>query len=155
VQTPAIEAVASEQFGALRDELVIIAREVWIPPATLVVAAALIQIIVEGRAGPWELDEALWGQILPERLPTGRSEWRNANYALQAAGCLAGASGSTSAGRSPSGSSRCGHTPSTWSSSSVVSPSKRLQYSASRSCDHVAVALEWRWSGNTTLVMQV
>ncbi len=35
------------------------------------------------------LEESVWGDHLPDRKPHGRSEWRNANYALHAAGCLA------------------------------------------------------------------
>ena len=106
-------------FSRLRQDLAALKSGPWLPPPLLTVAAGLIVVIVEARKdqAPWVLQESLWEQYLPERKPAGRSQWRNANYAPQAAGCLAGGRGWTWHGRSRSGTSRCGCSRSTSSSS--------------------------------------
>jgi len=78
-------------FPQLRAELATAQQGLWLPPPLLTVAAALITVIVHARRGdvPWQLEESFWEEYLPDRMPTGRSEWRNANYAVHAAGCLA------------------------------------------------------------------
>ena len=86
-----LSAVRTEEFDGLREALGRSARDgVWLPPPVLAVAAALIAVAVEPKSTPLELDEGVWDTFLPEHRPQGRSEWRNANYALQAARCLAG-----------------------------------------------------------------
>lgn len=86
-----LSAVRTEDFDGLREALGRSARDgVWLPPPVLAVAAALIAVAVEPEPMPIELDEGVWDAFLPGCRPQGRSEWRNANYALQAAGCLAG-----------------------------------------------------------------
>ena len=86
-----LSAIRTEDFDSLREALGRSAREgVWLPQPVLAVAAAVIAIAVQPESTPIELDEAVWDTFLPECRPQGRSEWRNANYALQAAGCLAG-----------------------------------------------------------------
>lgn len=86
-----VTAVGTGGFDDLRESLGRSARDgVWLPPPVLAVAAALIAVAVEPESTPLELDEGVWDAFLSECRPQGRSEWRNANYALHAAGCLAG-----------------------------------------------------------------
>ena len=86
-----VSAVRTGEFDASRARLASLADDrVWLPPPLLTVAAALLVVRVEAQPGPLGLDERVWDTFLAESRPQGRSEWRNANYALQAAGCLAG-----------------------------------------------------------------
>jgi hypothetical protein len=87
-----VEAVGRQTLADLREQFHTQEGLLWLPPPLLTVAAALIEIIVAGQGedgAPWAWAEPLWEQHLPERRPSGRAEWRNANYALYAAGCLA------------------------------------------------------------------
>jgi hypothetical protein len=84
-------AAGRADFSPLRDQLPALARSIWLPPPLLTGAAALIRVIVDARGdqAPWLVEESIWEQHVPARMPAGRSEWRNAHYALHAAGCLA------------------------------------------------------------------
>lgn len=86
-----VAAIAPDDFDGVRERLITPKKGLWLPAPLLTVAAALIDVVVAARAdpGPWMVEESVWDDYLPERRPRGRSEWRNANYALHAAGCLA------------------------------------------------------------------
>ena len=86
-----LTAIGGDQVQGLRERLHPLAKGVWLPAPLLTAAAALVNVVVDARVDdvPWLLDEALWDEYLPDRRPAGRSEWRNANFAVHAAGCLA------------------------------------------------------------------
>jgi hypothetical protein len=92
VQERVVRAIAEDDFGVVAGELdrLVLAERVWLPPPLLAVAAALIGFVVESEGGPWEIGDDLWERLGPDRMPSGRSQWRNASYAVHAAGCLAG-----------------------------------------------------------------
>lgn len=39
---------------------------------------------------PWQYTDELWDEHLPDQKPRTAAEWRHANFAIHAAGCLAG-----------------------------------------------------------------
>ena len=86
-----VAAVGAGDLQGLRERLQPLAKGMWLPAPLLTVAGALINVVVDARGDqvPWLLEESMWDEYLPDRLPAGRSEWRNANYAMHAAGCLA------------------------------------------------------------------
>lgn len=73
-----------QRLGELED------RKVWLSPPLLGVAAVEVSLIASRSPELWQVDEDLWGRYLPDRRPSGKFQWRHANYALHAAGCLAG-----------------------------------------------------------------
>ena len=53
----------------------------------LSVAAGLLTVVTASAdASPWEFTDDLWDRYLPECKPTGRTDWRRASFAVQAAG---------------------------------------------------------------------
>jgi hypothetical protein len=88
-----LDAIRAEDVQGVRDSLFersLERKAVWLPPPLLTVIAALLTLIVESVDGPWELGEDVWDKHLPDSRPHGRSQWRNATYALQAGASLAG-----------------------------------------------------------------
>jgi hypothetical protein len=65
-------------------------KPVWLPRHSSTVVAGLATLVVAANDGLWEFGEDVWDKYLPVARPSGRSEWRNANYALHAGACLAG-----------------------------------------------------------------
>ena len=65
-------------------------RRVWVTPPLLSVAAGILTVLATGTAEkPWPFNDTLWDEHLPEQKPATATEWRRANFALHAAGCLA------------------------------------------------------------------
>jgi hypothetical protein len=91
VLSDVVKALGRGELARLRTQFQQVNRGPWLPPPLLTVAGALLGVLVDARGGegPWVLEESVWEEFLPDRQPVGRSEWRNANYALHAAGCLA------------------------------------------------------------------
>jgi hypothetical protein len=85
-----VEAIGRSTFDEARSQLQELVRErEWLSPPVLSVGAALVQVLTDDGARLFEFDERLWEELLPDSRPRGKSEWRNANYAVHAAGCLA------------------------------------------------------------------
>ena len=54
-------------------------------------AAALLTVVTASAdASPWAFTDDLWDRYFPDCKPVGRTDWRKASFAVQAAGCLAG-----------------------------------------------------------------
>ncbi|MFN2538397.1 MAG: hypothetical protein ABR549_09625, partial [Mycobacteriales bacterium] len=84
-------ALGVDDWTALRAQLMAAENnKVWLSPPLLSVAAGLLTIITSSaNTRPWSFTDDLWDRYLPEEKPQGRSEWRKASFAVQAAGCLA------------------------------------------------------------------
>ena len=59
-------------------------------PALVLVTGEGIRVLTEVLGNAWAYDDRALQQHLPDRRPHGKSEWSRFNYALHAAGCLAG-----------------------------------------------------------------
>lgn len=59
-------------------------------PALVLITAEAIRVLTGSLGTPWAYDDRVMQEQLPDRRPSGRSEWSRFNYALHAAGCLAG-----------------------------------------------------------------
>ena len=59
-------------------------------PALVLVTGEGIRVLTEVLGTAWAYDDRALQQHLPDRRPHGKSEWGRFNYALHAAGCLAG-----------------------------------------------------------------
>jgi len=59
-------------------------------PALVLVTGEGIRVLTEALGTAWAYDDRAMQEHLPDRRPHGKSEWGRFNYALHAAGCLAG-----------------------------------------------------------------
>jgi len=75
---------AGQRLGELEN------RKAWLAPPLLGVAAVEVSLIASRSPELWQVEGDLWERYLPDQRPSGKYQWRHANYALHAAGCLAG-----------------------------------------------------------------
>ena len=59
-------------------------------PALVLVTGEGIRVLTQALGAAWAYDNRALQEHLPDRRPHGQSEWNRFNYALHAAGCLAG-----------------------------------------------------------------
>lgn len=87
-----VNALAAGDLHVVRPALTAAERKrIRLSPPLLSVAGGVLAVLAgEDTGRPWQFTDELWDEHLPDQKPGTAAEWRHTNFALHAAGCLAG-----------------------------------------------------------------
>ena len=92
VAADVVDALAAGHLAVVRPALAAAERKrIWLSPPLLSVAGGVLGVLAGADTRkPWQYTDELWDEHLPDQKPRTAAEWRHANFAIHAAGCLAG-----------------------------------------------------------------